>query len=227
MTDVLRDGTVGKENDDYDAIKRYWGSVSKGMLSLYMAGTGGEDWGSLIIPLRHAGIHYHFLFLLYVTFFMFVVVNTMTSLLIEAMIANSTRDRSSVINEEMHNKTQYINEIRKLHKDACTDASGILSWEEFRNFFNSAEMVAFTSSLDIDLVDARDFFSILSNNGTLDVDAETFVVGCMKLRGSARSVDLYNVQRLLEQVHTEILFMKAAGSSRMNSLERSDGDHGG
>merc|ERR1719401_3271473 len=51
-------------------------------------------------------------------------------------------------------------------------------------------MIAFCSSLDIELLDVDLFFNVLSSNGRRSVDLETFVVGCIKLRGLAKSMDL-------------------------------------
>merc|ERR1712039_540185 len=48
-------------------------------------------------------------------------------------------------------------------------------------------------SLEIDASDIEHFFAAISLDGELSVDVETFVVGCMKLKGSARSMDLLSL----------------------------------
>merc|ERR1712232_1201759 len=54
-------------------------------------------------------------------------------------------------------------------------------------------MVAFCTSLEIDATDVAQFFSILSAGGNRSVDVETFVIGCIKLKGYAKSMDLMDL----------------------------------
>merc|ERR1712046_274459 len=137
---------------------------------------------------------FYTLFLIYIAFFIFVVANTLTSLFIDAMMVNSTKDRSAVIAAELRSKREYIHQIKKLHQDADSDGSGVLTWDEFYKFFNHPEMIAFVASLDIDMIDASELFRILSNDGTCEVDIETFVLGCVKMKGAARSADVISLQ---------------------------------
>lgn len=51
-------------------------------------------------------------------------------------------------------------------------------------------MTAFALTLGIEATDLDQFFTILSANGSRNVDLETFVVGCIKLRGMAKSMDV-------------------------------------
>jgi len=39
----------------------------------------------------------------------------------------------------------------------------------------------------------QQFFNLLSSNGNKPVDLETFVVGCIKLKGAAKSMDLMDL----------------------------------
>ena len=88
-------------------------------------------------------------------------------------------------------------------------------------------MVAFASSLDIEASQLEQFFGILSGGGERVVDLETFVVGCIKLRGVAKSMDLMEVlitqQRVSEEqsrfVHyCEEQFLSLQQATRAKSL---------
>merc|ERR1719443_607591 len=65
--------------------------------------------------------------------------------------------------------------------------------EEFVKHLVDPRMQAFAASLEIETEDLQQFFSILSGSGHRTVDLETFVIGCIKLRGMARSVDLIDL----------------------------------
>eukprot|EP00747_Dinoflagellata_sp_TGD_P103840 gnl/TRDRNA2_/TRDRNA2_169097_c0_seq1.p1 gnl/TRDRNA2_/TRDRNA2_169097_c0~~gnl/TRDRNA2_/TRDRNA2_169097_c0_seq1.p1 ORF type:complete len:301 (+),score=61.88 gnl/TRDRNA2_/TRDRNA2_169097_c0_seq1:3-905(+) len=171
-------------------VHEYWGSVFKAMLSLYWASTGGESWRYLAEPLRSVGSHAHFLFLVYIAFFMFVIMNTLTSLFVEAALENSDHDHAKQIREEISKKKKYMSDLRKLYHLVDADGDGELTLREFQKGCTDAELEAFANSLDIETTDLEEVFFLLSNQGRQPVDMEAFVMGCIKLRGPARSTDL-------------------------------------
>merc|ERR1712176_568696 len=75
-------------------------------------------------------------------------------------------------------------------------------------------MLAFASSLDIDLLDAKHFFAMLSDRGRRPVDIDTFVVGCVKLKGGAKALD---VMGMVLTLRDEIIIQRQF--QRMCSLQ--------
>jgi len=103
-TSYLQQGGGNVPQEETESIQTHWGSVSKAMRSLYMASTGGENWSDLAEPLLPVGLFFYMLFLLYIAFFMFVGVNTVTSLFIEATMNTADKDWRMVVREEMQKK---------------------------------------------------------------------------------------------------------------------------
>jgi len=180
--------TISKEKAA--AIRQNWGSLSQAMLSLYMASTNGHGWRDMAEALIPVGYPFYVLFLLYIAFFMFVVMNTLTSLFIEATMQNAEKDQSTVIRHELQRTSDYIKRAVTLFQKMDADLSGDISEEEFRKHATCPEMMAFASSLELDVIDIAQFYNMLSSRGKYAVDLETFVVGCVKLKGNARSLDL-------------------------------------
>jgi len=193
----------GVDSSVFEDLLAHWGSVQQAMLSLYMASTSGDSWRTIAQPLSHIGVPFYLLFLFYIAFFIFVVTNTLTSLFLEATIANAEKDQEMVVHEELKKKGQFIRKLQQFFNTMDNDGSGVISEAEFN--MEDPELIAFASSLDIDVMDMAQFFSLLSNNGQDPVDIETFVVGCIKLRGPAKSLDLqfllYLCKRLATDVH--------------------------
>jgi len=199
----------GADAEVQEAIVKYWGSVTTAMVSLYMASTGGDSWTFMAMPLKETGAGFHCLFLVYIAFFMFVLANALTGLCVEATMQHAKQDDQVVIQEEMRKKSEYVSQIAKLFDAVDTDRSGEISWEEFHSQVNSPEMLAFTSSLEIDISDAEEFFRLISCNGRDPVNAETFVIGCMKLKGPAKSLDLLGlVEATMKGNYQTTHFMK-------------------
>jgi len=192
------DSSVSKD------LVAHWGSVQQAMLSLYMASTSGDSWKTIAQPLAHIGSSMYLLFLIYIAFFIFVVTNTLTSLFLEATIANAEKDHEMVVHEELKKKGEFIRKLQLFFNTMDNDGSGVISEAEFSQHMEDPELIAFASSLDIDVMDVAQFFRLLSNNGQDPVDIETFVVGCIKLRGPAKSLDLQFLLFLCRRLATDV-----------------------
>lgn len=184
----LQAGAASEE--EKENILLYWGSMQGCVLTLYTASTGGVGWEEPAKILSGVGEHYYYIFVVYIAFFMFAVTNVITSLLVEATMNNAEIDTKRMMNDELTRKYVYIDFIKKLYSAMDEDNSGSLTYTEFATHLNSPQMHAFTSALDLELSDVASFFRLLAPDENSAVDLETFVIGCMKLRGAAKSMDL-------------------------------------
>lgn len=235
VVDYVRSRGDAYEGDE-DMVK-FWGSVYAGMDTLYMAGTGGIDWYECLGALTRAGTGYVLVFKLYVAFFNFVLLNTITSLFVEATIANASRDFHSSIRAELEKKDVYMQSLGLLFDEIDEDGDGELSLLEFLAQTENPKMTAFFASLDIEIEDGTTFFNTLSEGGKKKVTLDQFVTGCIRMRGQARSIDLHELilkmdamqDRFRASTHPE---SSAHSSSALNTSAeggwrraRWDGDH--
>lgn len=182
---------IALENlNSVERIEEYWSSLRDAMLSLYMSSTGGIDWKDAADSVKPMGAFYYLVFLLYMTFFIFVIMNTLTSLFVSTSIRSAERDQQNIIAEEMRKKHDHIQKIKTLFKNLATHNQVKLTQPDFEIVLQDPEMMAFMSTLEIEPMDVEQFFSILSNDGKDGVDLNDFVVGCMRMGGQARSMDL-------------------------------------
>jgi len=172
-------------------IIEYWGSVGISMNSLFMASTSGESWIVMARPLMDIHMGFYFVFLLYLLFFLIVVVNSMTGIFLDATAQNATQDQQIIIMEELRKKAMYVKRFKNIWRQLDDDNSGDVSLKEIVYHMSDPSLSAFMSNLEVDICDVVQFFEALSHDGEILVDADTFVDGCLKLKGWARSVDLY------------------------------------
>jgi hypothetical protein len=194
-----------------ETLLAYWGSVSLAMDTLYQASTSGDGWRFAAQPLWEISWYAYALFLIYIAFFLFVVVNTLTSLIIEATITNAAKESHQVIQDEYKKKAAYVNKFKELYANLDADHSGDISLSELSRYLTDPALLAFMESLEIDASDIEQFFAAVSGDGELSVDVETFVVGCMKLKGNARSMDLLS----LCHAHRKLAFRHRVYESRV------------
>lgn len=184
-----------QESPDVDLHHRemlihYWGSVSTSMMSLYMAVFGGENWREMADSLTVVGEGIRLTFFAFVACFNLIILNTLTSLFVESTMHFACKDAETLIRNEMDKKRHYVDLLRKLFSRMDTNKNGRIEFDELTASFDRREMIAFMSSLKIDVYDVIEFVNQLSDQGQVDIDLDQFVTQCMKLRGAARSVDL-------------------------------------
>merc|ERR1711862_907303 len=93
---------------------------------------------------------YYFLFLVYVTFFVFMVTNIITSVFVESALQVSSKDEMLIVHDQLSKQQYYIDKMKSLFKKIDTDGSGELSYKELKTHLHDGQIHAFCSSLDID-----------------------------------------------------------------------------
>jgi len=196
---------LSEMGDDELAMKSqeiimYWGSVARSMDTLYMCSTSGESWRFPSAYLHSFSPWLYGVFLIYISFFLFVVVNTLTSIILEAVMSNAWKNKQENVAHEMRKRDVYVKQFEALYMKLNMDEPGSLSFAELEKKFADPKMVAFMHALEIEVSDVEQFFSSLATNGTDAVDLQSFVDGCMRLKGVARSLDL----ACLANAHTNL-----------------------
>lgn len=171
----------------------YFGSIVGGMLTLFASVTGGMDWILLGDALQELGDMYLLLFYTYICFFNFVLLNTVTSLFLDGVMHHTEQDRSAFVHDMLRRKKNLMASLKDLHYHMCDNGETEATLEGFHRHMNEPEMLTFARALEVDIVDLQVVFDVLSSGGRQSVDLESFVVGCIRLRGGAKSVDLISL----------------------------------
>merc|ERR1712194_430674 len=108
----------------------------------------------------------------------------------------------------MRNKEQYVNMILKMFAKMEEKPGCGVTKSQLMGMVKDQEMQNFANNLDIQEVDLTMFFDILTSHGKRPVDLDTFVVGCIKLRGTAKSVDMVELGRDFRAFHKEHEFFR-------------------
>eukprot|EP00929_Paragymnodinium_shiwhaense_P101792 TRINITY_DN6497_c0_g2_i1.p1 TRINITY_DN6497_c0_g2~~TRINITY_DN6497_c0_g2_i1.p1 ORF type:complete len:844 (-),score=131.10 TRINITY_DN6497_c0_g2_i1:358-2817(-) len=213
-TGYLRENQDSVSAEEVEDLIGNWGSVQRATLTLYQSVTSGKEWGAVASTLWPVGMAYYMLFLLFILFYNCVICNTITSLFVEATMVNADRDQQASIQNTLENTEEYIDKLSGWFSSVDSDGNGHVTYDEFCEKLQDPEAIAFASTLEIELTDLKQFFAGLSDNGNRPVNLETFVVGCIRMRGHAKSTDL------LELIYHE---REVAEESRRQLREFEDG----
>lgn len=199
--------------DPGDASKQlvlYWGTLGDSVFSLYKAVTGGVDWGEAAAPLREEVSVWCVAFLMcYIAFMMLCILNVITGVFVDAALLNARRDKDLYM----------VNHARHLFDQVDTSQNGNISWQEFEDALGTAEMQEVFRQLDLDVSEAEGLFQLLDADRTGKINADEFISGCCRLRGSAKALDL-NLLKMQSRLQYES-FAKHVGKLEkgLRSLE--------
>merc|ERR1712032_1431139 len=99
-------------------------------------------------------------------------------------------DRHLVMQEEEDSRKSYMFNMRQIFERADKDNSGSLSWEEFERHLRDERMLSYFALLGLDALEAKNLFRILDVDSSNDVNIDEFLIGCFRLKGHAKQLDL-------------------------------------
>lgn len=207
-------------SDDPDrGDSQYWTSIGPSMLDLLMAITGGIDWVALIDPLWSLGLVYVLAFIMYIMFQVFVVSNAIQSLFVQRLLDYWARDDYAEMAIRLQQKTGFIRKVAGVFKEMDTDHDGLVHLKDLEEYMKDHRMLAFAHSLDMEEEDMGFAFGVLTQGGKVPVDIDTFVTGCIKIRGTAKSLDMIDLSREQRVVARNVKRIKEAQNSFISNYQ--------
>jgi hypothetical protein len=178
-----------------------YGSVNTAVLTLYMAISGGADWGDLADPLVAdiSGL-WSFFYSFYIALFTFAVLNVVTGVVVDKAMSTAADDRDNVIHEELNKQMTFMEDVRVIFSEGDDDGSDDLTYTEFKKHLNDVRVQAYFSALELDISDSESLFNLFDTEGNGTVSQTEFLEGCLKLKGNARKVDVATLNHTSAQL---------------------------
>eukprot|EP00746_Dinoflagellata_sp_MGD_P026909 gnl/MRDRNA2_/MRDRNA2_163420_c0_seq1.p1 gnl/MRDRNA2_/MRDRNA2_163420_c0~~gnl/MRDRNA2_/MRDRNA2_163420_c0_seq1.p1 ORF type:complete len:489 (+),score=99.30 gnl/MRDRNA2_/MRDRNA2_163420_c0_seq1:58-1467(+) len=198
VADVLKSGmgTFGDNPESEETIenlKKWYGSLGRAILSLLQAISGGADWGDLLEPLVESSslpFMHALVFAAYIIFTSVALLNVVTGVFVDNAMKATAEDKEMVIHDQLKTQHSAVNDVKRLFEETDGNGSGEVSWEEFEQHLENPKVQAYFSSLELDASEARGLFKLLDIDGNGTVNRNEFIMGCMRLKGHAKSVDV-------------------------------------
>jgi len=170
-----------------------FGTLERSSLSLFYSMSGGISWGLLIQSMKPLHWSFTALFISFICCAFFAVVNIVTGVFVECAMQNSQLDRETIIQEELQRKQIYIRCMQEMFEALDADGNGEIGLVEFQAAILDERMVANFNALGLEITEVETLFSLLDRDSSCSIDMEEFLVGCMRLKGEAKSLDLAKV----------------------------------
>lgn len=96
------------------ASKIYFDSLIETMLTLFMSIAGGVSWEEPISTLKEISGWWTFLYLFYIAFTYFAVLNVVTAVFCQSAIESAQNDHANVVQNMLDNKESHLQKLREL-----------------------------------------------------------------------------------------------------------------
>jgi len=219
FTQAMLDHVATLDYDPGDMYSRHWGNLARSMLTLFESVIDGLSWDNALRSLEDAGLFWVFLFLVYISFTVLAVLNVVTGVFCQSAMEGAQKDADMLIQEHLQNKSRLMERVRKLFDVIDSHGKGHITIKDFERNLDSPSMKAYFESLDLDPEDAWTLFKLLDNQETYAIDCEDFVMGCMRLKGGAKAIDLAKVMYDHKLLRNKLTAFMGRMDAVMGSLE--------
>merc|ERR1712003_62726 len=182
--------TEGMPDDWVRKITLSYGNIVSSCVTLIASISGGLDWIEASWPLLQIDPMYLILYLGFVMFCVFGLMNILTGIFVANTKDVSQVDRDLVIRSQLKDRKSFANQLKNVLRSIDKDGSGSISKHELVEHLGSSEFYAYLKTLDVTVSDAQGVFKLLDVNGTGEVNIDEFVLSLMRFQGSARAVDV-------------------------------------
>jgi len=165
---------------EMEKLDRFYGSLDRSMLSLFEIISDGIHWAHVMEPLvRECSVTLTFVFIVYVFFAIFLLMNVITGLFCSQAMESAEEDRKSTLMQEMC--TMFMDP---------DDQSGSITFAEFERNLQNPKMQEYLKAIDFNPNEARSLWNLLDLEKTGEIDGEQLVSGCLRLHGTAKALEL-------------------------------------
>jgi len=186
---------IREVGDPDGKLEIFWGNLTSAMFTLYKAISGGLSWHEAVYPLEDVGEMMIILFLIYITFTFFAVLNVITGVFCQSAIDSAAQDKEMLAIHQMAHAQRNNELMQSLFREIDEDGSGSISIEEFEKYLQHEEVQAYFASLEIDTGDAWMLFKLLDKDGQGSIDLQEFLDGCLSIKGGAKAIHMVQLQQ--------------------------------
>jgi len=195
VTQQIASFLIENKNGQQEPMLKSFGSVQRAMLTLFQCISGGRDWSDAYALVAQTGTLNTILFLFYILFIWLSLTNIITSIFVDKAMKLAQPDMDDMLFTKRKQDIADAKELKELFAKMDTTNKGMMSRAEFQEFMHDWAMIESLELRGLAIKDAELFFNMLATIADVDeIDVDTFVTGCLKMKGAAMNVDVVAVQ---------------------------------
>merc|ERR1740129_643443 len=116
--------------------------------------------------------------------------NIVTGIFVDSAIQAAQNDKDEMIQDQLYHQKSELTILRQIFNQCDADGSGFLTLQEFDSHICDDYVQAQFAAIGISVDEAWGCFRLLDTDDSGIISVQEFVTGCMRLKGSASSVDV-------------------------------------
>jgi hypothetical protein len=200
--------TLPEDERHSSEVYQMFRSVNWALISLFEAVSGGIDWANQYAVMGLLGSEAQSVYIFFILFFTIAFWNILTGHFIDSTLKMATTDWEELMLEKRkkdHNDAHRLMKVVRREEGGETDS---LTIDDFKRLMRHDEVRSYFESRGIEISDGELLFRMLTGGSGNTLDLNTFIWGCMRLKGMATSIDLHSLDfevRLMHRNQQEIL----------------------
>jgi len=182
---------IAQEDQEIHELNEFFGCIPRTALTLLECIIGGMNWNPpAMVIFDHFGIFPVIMFIFYISFGVFVVLNVIMGVFIDKAIKVAQEDQ----------ELQVACAITGAFLGDDLYSGEEITWEVFERKLEDPSLQECFATLNVDIAEARVLFELIDTDRSGSVDAKEIVEGCLKLKGNAKALDMSLMLHMLGQV---------------------------
>eukprot|EP00928_Gymnodinium_smaydae_P001708 TRINITY_DN10614_c0_g3_i1.p1 TRINITY_DN10614_c0_g3~~TRINITY_DN10614_c0_g3_i1.p1 ORF type:complete len:584 (+),score=95.91 TRINITY_DN10614_c0_g3_i1:98-1849(+) len=143
-------------------------------------------------------------FLIYRCVIGFAVLNVVNAVFVQQTMKVAAADEEHAFRQRSKDQTKYGRLIQRLFSQLDASGDGLVCFAEFKNMLQLPKLKFWLSRLDLEYHDLLGLFELL-DDGDGNISLEEFTAGVLRLKGQAKSIDVWRLEVKMEVILAKLL----------------------
>jgi len=215
LCQMLQDFIANEKDDNKDTVdwvKQHYGTSSKALYTVFELTLSGcwPNYARRLI--EEVNVGYAAFFVFYVTCVVFAMIRIISALFLKDTLTSTANDDELMCSERSKEINAFKAKLAALFNDADHSEDGYLDRTELEWLLEHPNVKVWMSALGLDVRNAMELFELL-DDGDGYVSQFEFLDGITRLRGSARSQDLFILMRTTQSILDQCDSLRSSNQS--------------
>ncbi|CAE8632818.1 unnamed protein product [Polarella glacialis] len=161
-------------------------------------------------------------FLLYRCVIGFAVINVLNAVFVQQTLTAASADDELSFKNKQKDQVKYTQKVKSLFQSVDLSSDGTISFEEFALLVETPKLKFWMDQLELEYHDMLGLFEMLDDNGDGEISMKEFSEGAGRLKGTAKTIDIWRLETKLEVLLTRLLAATAHDSANLRPLGKSE-----
>ncbi|CAE8628400.1 unnamed protein product [Polarella glacialis] len=219
---------ISDENNDRETRREvfvYYGTFSRTFLTMFEILFA--NWAPACrVLVDNISEWFSIFFLLYRCVIGFAVINVLNAVFVQQTLMAASADEELSFKQKQKDQVKYTQKVKKLFESVDVSSDGLITFDEFAVLVDNPRLKFWMGQLELEYHDLLGLFEML-DDGDGEISLDEFVKGAGRLKGTAKTIDLWRLETKLEIMLTRVLAATSSAAATLRPLldsERPDLD---